>query len=230
MAEIVLNDLIREYGTMVSSISRKMLRDEELAKDAAQEVWLQVIKSLPGFRADSGVSTWIYTIARRVVSKHAHNERIYSIRFLRDYFHQGDLEVPFYEEYDKKLWIKEMCDKCLTGVLHCLDNESRLIFLFRDVAGLPYDHIAVIFSQDKSAVRQTVSRCRKKLRNFLKDECMLFNPAGKCRCRMKNLVAGINLAGEYEKLRRLVGRVNLFLESEKILPAKNYWETFLIDG
>ncbi len=229
MAEIALNDLIQEYGTMVSSISRRMLRDEELAKDAAQEVWLQVIKSLPGFQAKSEVSTWIYTITRRVVSKHARNERIYSVRFLRDYFRQGDPEVPFQEEYDKKLWIKEMCDKCLTGILHCLDNDSRLAFLFRDVAGLPYKDIAGIFAQDKAAVRQTVSRCRKKLRNFLKDECILFNPAGKCRCRMKNLVAGINLPGEYERLRRLVGRVNVFRESEKILPTKNYWEKLLSD-
>ena len=73
-----LEELITNYGRMVSVICRRMLQDEDKVQDAAQEVWLEVIKSLPTFRKQSKISTWIYTIAYRVVLKHAQKERIYS--------------------------------------------------------------------------------------------------------------------------------------------------------
>ena len=44
---------------------------------------------------------------------------------------------------------------------------------------------------------------------------------------MRKLVEEINLTAEYEKLRRTVHRVNLYLESETVLPKKNYWEAIL---
>lgn len=119
------------------------------------------------------------------------------------------------------------CDKCVTGILHCLDNETRLTYILRDIAQLSYLDISGITGQTEDVVRQTVSRTRRKLRRFLNDECILFNPQGQCRCRMKSHVTNINLPQEYEKLRKTVYRVNLFKESDEILPPKNYWETYL---
>jgi RNA polymerase sigma-70 factor (ECF subfamily) len=76
---------------------------------------------------------------------------------------------------------------------------------------------------DEQTVRQIVSRTRKKLRHFLKDECALFNPKGACRCRMSKLAAEIDLPREYEKLRSVERSANVYLESEKVMPGKNYW-------
>jgi RNA polymerase sigma-70 factor (ECF subfamily) len=63
--------IIHEYGTLVSSMCRRMIQDEDTAKDAAQEVWMAVIKSLPSFQGKSKISTWIYTIAYRVIRNFA---------------------------------------------------------------------------------------------------------------------------------------------------------------
>jgi RNA polymerase sigma-70 factor (ECF subfamily) len=61
-----LDDIAREYGKLVSSVCRRMIRDEEVAKEAAQQVWLEIVKSFPSFRGESKISTWIYAITRRV--------------------------------------------------------------------------------------------------------------------------------------------------------------------
>ena len=63
--------VVEQYGRLVSSICWRMTQDQEAAREAAQEVWLAVLEGLPGFRGDSALSTWIYTIARRVVGRHA---------------------------------------------------------------------------------------------------------------------------------------------------------------
>ena len=34
-------------------------------------MWVAVLEGLPGFRGESALSTWIYTIARRVVGRYA---------------------------------------------------------------------------------------------------------------------------------------------------------------
>lgn len=111
----------------------------------------------------------------------------------------------------------------LTGVLHCLDNDTRLVYIFRDVVQLSYEDIAHILDKDHVSVRKTVSRCRRKLRNFLTDECSLYNSAGKCKCRMNKLVTEVDLPKEYQRLGKLVSVVNVCLGSEKVLPRKNYW-------
>jgi RNA polymerase sigma factor (sigma-70 family) len=219
--------LIVIYGHMVSVICRRMIQDEDKVQDAAQEVWLEVMKSLPTFAQRSKISTWIYTIAYRVVLKCAKKERIYSTEFLQDVFHGEDFELPQDIDLEKDMWVKEMCDKCLTGILHCLDSETRLAYIFRDICQLSYDEMAQIFQKDEQTLRQNVSRTRKKLRNFLNDECVLFNPAGVCRCRLRKWVEEIELPQEYQKLRQTVHAVNLYRESEAILLRKNYWEKYL---
>lgn len=217
-----LNDVACTYGRFVSSVCRRMIQDRELARDAAQEVWVQVVKGYPKFRGESRLSTWIYSITYRVCVDYARHEKRYSTRFLRSYFSQGELPVPVSDDGEKRQWVREMCDKCLTGVLHCLDTESRLAYLFRDVVQLPYEDIAHVLGKDGTAVRQLVSRSRKKLKNFLSGQCILFNPQGACYCRMKKHVCEVNLHQEYQKIRELANRANLYRESEQLLPTMAY--------
>lgn len=225
--EKLLNEIVIKYSNMVSAICRRMINDQNLAEDAAQEIWIQIVKSIDTFKGDSELSTWIYSISKRVIINYCKNEKTYTTRFLSAYFRDGELEVPKNIDYDKLIWIKEMCNKCITGILHCLDNENRLIYLFRDVAQLEYKDIAIIFNKKETTIRKSMSRTRRKLKNFLDGECILYNPYGKCNCRMKKLVRNIKLDEEYEKIRTIAGKANFFIESEEILPSKNFWENFI---
>jgi len=215
---------ILEYGKMVSVLSKRMISNRAVAEEAAQEVWVEVMKSLPSFREDSKLSTWIYSIAKRVISKYAVNERLHATEFLHDYITGDDRELPEQADMDKDLWIKEECDRCLTGLFHCLSNEARLIYIFRDVIGLTFSEIAEVMEKDEPAVRKVLSRSRTRLRNFLNRDCRIFNPASKCKCKMNTLLEGIDLPGEYQRIREIGKRISIFRQAEKILPTKNYWE------
>ena len=222
--DILSENEIPRYGKMVSVLSKRMISNFAVAEEAAQEVWVEVMKSLPSFRGESKLSTWIYSIAKRVISKYAVNERLHSTTFLHDYITGDDIEPPSQTDMDRELWIREECDRCLTGLFHCLTNEARLIYLFRDVIGLPYEEIAEVMEKDEPAVRKVLSRSRAKLRNFLTRDCRIYNPDSECKCRMNALLEGINLPGEYQRIREMGKRVSIFRQAEQILPAKNYWE------
>jgi RNA polymerase sigma-70 factor (ECF subfamily) len=216
-------DLVDKYGRLVSSICWRMTRNEERAREAAQQVWLELLESLPRFEGRSELSTWIYQLTWRVARRHTRDERRYSIEFLRAYFSGPDLPLPEQADLDKRLWVKSMCDKCLAGMLQCLEPEPRLAFILREMAEVDYAEIARVLECEEATARQHVSRSRRKLNGFLADQCVLHNPAGTCRCRMRRHVDDVDLPKEYAKLRRSTGLARLFRESEQVLPPKNFW-------
>jgi len=222
-----LESIAADYGRLVSSVCRRMIRDNDRARDAAQQVWIEIVKAFPSFRGESKISTWIYTITRRVAMAHARKEQLYTGRFLLDHAQGEEYELPSAIDHEKALWIRQECDKCITGALHCFDYDDRLAMVLKDIAELSYGDVATVLEKEEPAVRQMVSRNRRKLQFFMNDLCVLSNPSGTCRCRMKKLVQAINLPQEYENVRRIVGKASFFKQSEMVLPSKDFWKNLL---
>ncbi len=201
-----------------------MTRDEDAAREAAQEVWVAVLEGLPRFRGESRLSTWIYGIAWRVIGRYAQARRTYSTRFLSAFF-EGDGEpvAPAGNDVEHDLWVRSMCDQCLCGMAQCLEPDVRLAYLLRDVAEVDYDDVAQVLGVEPAAARQMVSRARRKLRRFMSGHCSLEDPDGPCRCRMRRHVQAVDLPAEYARLRTTAGRVRVFKESEQVLPSRDYW-------
>ena len=42
-------EITKEYRGLVSAISHRMIQNPEMAKDAAQEAWMEILKSLKTF-------------------------------------------------------------------------------------------------------------------------------------------------------------------------------------
>jgi len=58
------NRIVQEYQDKIFRLAYSMLGDRAAAEETAQDVLVRVWKGLPGFRAESKLSTWIYTITR----------------------------------------------------------------------------------------------------------------------------------------------------------------------
>jgi RNA polymerase sigma factor (sigma-70 family) len=216
--------VVEQYGRLVSSICWRMTRDQDAARDAAQEVWVAVLEGLPRFRGESALSTWIYTIARRVVCRYTQAQRTDSMRLLgAAYEAPGELAPPDVPDLDHDLWVREMCDLCISGMLQCLEPDMRLAYLLREIAELDCDDVAAVLEVEPASARQMVSRARRKLNRFMSGHCALANPAGACRCRMRRRVQGIDLPAEFARLRTTANRARVIKESEEVLPLKNYW-------
>jgi RNA polymerase sigma factor (sigma-70 family) len=223
---IDVQQLIKDLGPKISSLSHRMILNRDVAKEAAQEVWYEVIKSLDSFEGRSSISTWVYTIARRTILNYAQKERSFSKTEFDHHFNKS--EIPYDgDENGRPDWVKEKCDYCLTAFCHCLSSESRLTFLFKDLAALSYEEISKIMEMSEVNVRKISSRSKSKVENFMNENCFLYNPDGNCKCRIKKEILKIDLQKEYEKCRKIVGLADFFIKFEKELPRKNYWERFL---
>jgi RNA polymerase sigma-70 factor (ECF subfamily) len=214
--------LVREYGPKISALARRMIRDRALAKEAAQEVWFEVVKSIAQFRGESHISTWIYTVARRTILRCARNERTFSDNEITAHFQKEEISFAG-RDAERKAWVKDRCDDCLTAFCHCLTNDARLIFLLKEIISLPYDEIAAIMESGEDNVRQVWSRSVKKVRNFLNDNCVLYNQNADCACRIRKEALKVDLFKEYARLKDAAESIALFLQFENELPGKNYW-------
>jgi len=56
--------VLRHFRTKVFHLAFSILGNQEQAEDASQEIFIRVWRALPGYRAQSTISTWIYSIAR----------------------------------------------------------------------------------------------------------------------------------------------------------------------
>ena len=221
-----LNDIVKQYGTLVSSISHRMIQNKEVAKEAVQEAWYEIIKSIESFNGESELSTWIYTICKRTILRYAWNERTATMSELRAFRNLSEIE---YSETDKneRDWIKERCDWCLTAQNHCLNNDARMIFTFRITLGLPYKQISKIMEMTEENIRQISSRSVSRITSFMNDTCPLYNPQGTCKCRICKQVTSLDLEKEYTSLQKIIRLVDIYQKLEKELPRKNYWKKFI---
>jgi len=56
--------LMDRFQNKVFRLAFSMVRNETMAEDLAQEVFMKIWKALPGYQGDASLSTWIYAIAR----------------------------------------------------------------------------------------------------------------------------------------------------------------------
>lgn len=225
--ELDTKQLVEKYGKMISTIAHRMIQNKEIAREAAQEVWYELCRSLHTFKGDSEPSTWIYTIARRTIGKYAESEKQMKISEAEYFRSLPEIEFSS-EEEAKKEWIKERCDWCITALNHCLNNDARLIFIFRENVGLPYRQIGEIMEMKEGNVRQIYNRSIQKITLFMNDTCPLYNPDGACKCRICKPVLSIDMDKEYKRVQRMMRLADLYQKFEKELPRKNYWEKFLL--
>ena len=218
--------LANEYGMKVSRLAHRMILDDALADEAAQEAWYQILTNLDSFAGLSNIGTWIYTVARRTILRYAKSELVLSARMVDMHFRRGEIEYTGTND-ERVQWVREKCDYCLTAYCHCLTNEARLIFLFRDIAELSYSQISEIMEMSQDNIRKIASRSREKVSRFMKKDCILMNPSSNCRCRIRKHIKAVELDKEYARLGNAAHRILTFRRIDKTLPGKNYWVKML---
>src|SRR4051812_45307324 len=62
--QAAMRALWTRHAPQVDAVVRRFVgRDDDLAADVAQEVWIQIFRALPSFRGDAQFGTWAYRIA-----------------------------------------------------------------------------------------------------------------------------------------------------------------------
>ncbi len=167
--ERAFDQLLLRYQAMVLHVAYKTLQQEDDAKDAAQEIFLKIYRSLAGFKPEARFSTWVYRITvnqcynvvrsrrrRRWLAPLQRGAQESECRQIADP-HSDPLE-----EVERQERIRQV-----RQALARLPADQRLAMVLHRYEGLSYQEIAEAMESSVAAVESRLHRARKKMQRFL---------------------------------------------------------------
>ena len=129
------------------------LGDRERADDLTQETYVRVLRSLPMFRGDASVRSWLFSIVRRVVADDIAARQ-------RRRRHHSDVD---HETAPASASPDHQGSVTLAHLLAALDPDRRAAFVITQLLGYSYAEAAETCGVPIGTIRSRVARARESL-------------------------------------------------------------------
>lgn len=159
--------LVDRWQKPVYHQALRMLGSPEDAADVTQEVFLKLWRTLPSFRGESTLSTWLYRLTD--------NTAIDLLR--RERRHRGDLSLddgdnPPSIPADSAPSPQEQVERrdeqaAVAAALAQLSEDHRRILILRELNGLSYEEIGAMLDLAPGTVKSRIFRARLSLTRIL---------------------------------------------------------------
>jgi RNA polymerase sigma-70 factor (ECF subfamily) len=191
-----LDALLADVQPRVYRFSLQMCGRPEDAQDVLQDTLFAAARALPGFRGESSVSTWLYTIARRFCIKkrrrRASAPDVVSIEAEPD---AARRVVAPGRDPERRLADEELAS-ALRSAIAALDPAAREVLVLRDVEGLGADEVATVTGLSVPAVKSRLHRARLAVRHRLEPWLAPPPPAPRSGCPDVAQMLSRHLEGE----------------------------------
>lgn len=149
-----LRALYDAHADHVWAVVRRLAADDGLAEDWAQETWIRVFRSLPGFRGESRLSTWIHRIAINVaVDGQRRRAREAPVEPLDE--EAGEAAVP-----QREIELAVALERALAR----LPAGMRQVLVLHDVEGYTHEEIGAALGVASGTSRSQLFKARARLR------------------------------------------------------------------
>lgn len=157
--------LCAEYGS-VYRYALSLCRDEDDAQDITQETFLKAMKGIDGFDGESGLYTWLCSIAKNIwlnrLKKQGREVTLESWEFFPDEDMQIEQRAA---ERDSAMTVHR--------VLHTLSEPYKEVFSLRVFGQLGFKDISALFGKTESWARVTYHRARKMIIEKMRKDGLL---------------------------------------------------------
>ncbi len=146
----------REFGRVNATLYRILGANRE-TEDLLQETFIEVFRSLPGFRGEARLSTWIGRIAVRVALHHLSRKPPATVPLeLVGDFDDGRDPADRHAEARDAL-------RHLYAVLATLNADARVAFALHVIDGRPLAEVARLMGASLVATKLRIWRARRQL-------------------------------------------------------------------
>ncbi|HZX23135.1 MAG TPA: RNA polymerase sigma factor [Woeseiaceae bacterium] len=153
--------LYRALAPAVYTLALRLVKAPAAAEDMLQETFIEVMRSLPRYRGDASLATWVRRIA---VSKCLMHLRSAWNRRAGE-FGDGDSHEPVDGGAPVADSVGLRMD--LEAALASLPAESRVVVWLHDVEGYTHREIGMAMQKTESYSKSQLSRAHRRLRGLL---------------------------------------------------------------
>lgn len=168
--EDAYHELLHIYGGRLLVIARRMMRNEEDARDCVQDAFLSAFRSIDRFEAKARLGTWLHRILvnaclMRIRSRKRKPEQLVDAQMLEldEYgFRVGPTEMTpvSVEDLLESKEVREQMRRAIDG----LPDNYRIVLILRDIEELDTAETAEKLGMSQSAVKVRLHRARLALR------------------------------------------------------------------
>ncbi len=160
----VFSALVEQFSQDVISTCYSFVKSREDAEDVAQEVFLEIFKSVHQFRKEADLKTWIYRISINksldFLRKQKRKKRIADLRGL--FTSKNRLSSSPHQNLEEKERKQILHEK-----MGLLAENQRIALVLSQFDKLSNKEIAEIMETSESAVESLLHRARENLRKQL---------------------------------------------------------------
>lgn len=169
-SQAAFHQLYQLHYKRVYALCARMLADKHSAEDVCQEVFVVLWQKINNFRGESKFSTWLHSVATRVVLGHLRKQknwlqRVFSIEERTENVVEGESEMGSYQPVDNEL-LQPTLDKHIAQ----LPERARLVFVLFAVEGYRHEEISGMLNMAVGSSKSQYHRARKLLKASIAKE------------------------------------------------------------
>ena len=164
-----------KYQRRIERLISRMVRDDGLVEDVAQETFIRAYRALPQFRGESAFYTWLYRIAvntaKKLLVERKRDPLISESTLVShddgDETSRVENELSDGETPEAVLASKEIA-ATVNAAIDALSEDLRQAIVLREIEGLSYEEIADVMNCPIGTVRSRIFRAREAIANRLR--------------------------------------------------------------
>jgi len=172
--EAGFNYLAAKYHRPMIHFLYRMVGNQAVAEELAQEVFLRVYRARTSYRAEARFTTWLYRIATNLAVNHARDTR-HERTAQTVYLDQPDEETgttPDVADDEPTAEQQLLQDERMAAIrrhVMALPERQRMAVLMHKYQGMDYRQIGEVLKLSESATKSLLFRAYQTLRDKLKD-------------------------------------------------------------
>lgn len=167
--QAAFDHLVRRHTPRMYRVALRITGASADAEDVVQDAWISAWRSLPNFRHDSQVSTWLYRVVTNAALMHVrHCRRTVSLDDERTGACADALRADLSTDPEAAAVCAERVNAALRAVA-TLDPAQRVTVVLHELEGLSYSEMADVLGVGVPALHSRVHRARVALLAKLKE-------------------------------------------------------------
>lgn len=161
-AEAAFDAIVSSYSERLYWHVRRFTCNHEDSDDLLQEIFIKVWKSLPGFREESSLYTWIYRIATNETLNFLRKNR------LRAMLNAESLESLLDKKADEDRYFNgDALQREVQKAINTLPDKQKQVFVLRYFEEMPYEQISDILNTSVGSLKASYHHAAQKVRSRL---------------------------------------------------------------
>ncbi|HVN59322.1 MAG TPA: RNA polymerase sigma factor [Bacteroidales bacterium] len=151
--------LFERYNVLIFNYYLKMTLNRDVSSDLTQTLFYRMIKYRGSYRQEHSFRTWMFSIARNIVTDHFNKEKRE-----KEMFTAGDILINDREEENFSFGENDYVR--LEKSLELLGSQQREVLVMSRYLGMKYSEISDITTLSVPAIKVTIHRALKELRKI----------------------------------------------------------------